>query len=132
MKERSFSVAFLDRTKVNMTSCFELEEEIDEEGANKETCLGEIDRTVATLEAMLICLNWGQIFSCPNETYQHMVIALQHPKIYVEKVKDVVGILETPIQCVSCNTDVAFTDDNLLLGSKPHNHPLFMVGYIKE
>jgi len=31
MKQRSFSAPFLDRTTFNMTSCSELEEEIDEE-----------------------------------------------------------------------------------------------------
>jgi len=39
---------------------------------------------------------------------------------------------KTPIQCASCNTTVAFTDNDLLLGSKPYNHPLFMASYIKE
>jgi len=27
---------------------------------------------------------------------------------------------------------VTFTDDDLLLGSKPHNRPLFVAGYVKE
>jgi len=75
MKESSFSAAFLDKTTVNMTSCSELGEETYEEGANKENCSGEMDKTVAAVEAMPICLNWGQIFSFPNETGQHMVIA---------------------------------------------------------
>ena len=47
MKEKSFSAAFLDRTTVNMVSCSESEEEIDEEGVSKENCSGEIDKTVA-------------------------------------------------------------------------------------
>jgi len=61
-----------------------------------------------------------------------MVIALQHPEIYVERVKIVAEMLETPIQCASCNTTITFTDDDLLLCSKPHNHPLFMVNHIIE
>jgi len=80
MKERSFSAAFLDITMVIMTSCSELEEEIDEEGASKENCLGETDKLVVAQEAMPICLNWGKIFSLLNETRQHMVIVLQHCK----------------------------------------------------
>jgi len=39
---------------------------------------------------------------------------------------------EGPVQCASCNTVVTFTDDDLLLGSKPHNRPLFVTGYIRE
>jgi len=61
-----------------------------------------------------------------------MVISLQHPEIYAEKVKGVVEMSKTPVQCASCNTAVTFIDDDLLLGSKPHNRPLFMAAYIKE
>ena len=81
---------------------------------------------------MPICLNWWQIFSFPNEMCQHMVIALQHPEIYAEKVKGAIDMSETPAQCAFCNTVVTFIDDDLLLGSKPYNCPLFMAGYIKE
>jgi len=41
-----------------MTSCSELAEETDEDGVNKEYCLGETDKTVAALVAMPIVLNW--------------------------------------------------------------------------
>jgi len=61
-----------------------------------------------------------------------MVIALQHPKSYVEKVKGAIKMSETPVQCASCNTTVTLTGDDLLLGSKPQNRPLFVTGYIKE
>jgi len=115
-----------------MTSCSELEEETDEEGVSKENCSGETDKIVVALEAMPICLNWRQIFSLPNETRQHMVIAFQHPEIYGERVKSVVKMSETPVQCASCNMVVTLTDDDLQLSSKPHNRLLFMAGYIKE
>jgi len=132
MKEKSFSVAFLDWTTVNMTLCSDLEEETDEEGVSKENCSGETDKTMAALEAMPMCLNWRQIFSLSNEMCQHMVIALQQLEIYAEKVKGVIEMSETPVQCASCNTAITFTDDDLLLGSKPHNPPLFVAGYIKK
>jgi len=59
-----------------VTSYLELEEETNEEAVSKENCSKETDKTVAALEAMPVCLNWGQVFSLPNETCQHMVIAL--------------------------------------------------------
>ncbi|KAK4385678.1 hypothetical protein Sango_2691800 [Sesamum angolense] len=31
-----------------------------------------------------------------------------------------------------CMSAIIFTDEDLLLGSKPHNHPLFVAGYIRE
>ena len=51
-----------------MTLCSELEEVTYEEDGKQENSLGETDKTVATLEAIPICLNWGQILSPPRET----------------------------------------------------------------
>ena len=42
------------------------------------------------------------------------------------------GLTKSPVQCASCNIAVTFTDDDLLLGSKSHNRPLFVTGYIRE
>jgi len=66
-----------------MTSCFEVEEESDERHENS---LCEIDKTLAALEAILVRLNWGKIYSLPNEMHQHMVIALKHPVFFSNKV----------------------------------------------
>ena len=68
MQERSFSITFLNRRTVNITSSSKLEEETDVEGASKENCSAEMDKTVAALAAMPIHLNLGHIFSLPNET----------------------------------------------------------------
>jgi len=91
-----------------------------------------MDKTVAAQEAMPIPLDWGHIFSLPNETRQYMVITLQQPKICAERVQGVIEMLGTAIQCASCNTTVTITDDDPLLGPKPHNRPLFMLGFVKE
>ena len=99
MQERSFPVTFLNGTAINMTSCSEVEEKTDKEGASKENCSGETNKTVPALKAMPICLNWGHIFSLPNETHQHMIVALQHQKIYANRVKGAVKMSETPVQC---------------------------------
>ena len=61
-----------------------------------------------------------------------MIIALQRPKIYADRVKGIVEILKTHVLCASWNTSVTFINDDLLLKSKPHNHPLFVIGFIKE
>jgi len=66
-----------------MTSCFEVKEESDK---RQENSLREIDKTLATLEAIPVRLNWGQIFSPPNEMHQHMVTALKHPELFSDKV----------------------------------------------
>uniref|UniRef100_A0A2N9G5F2 Uncharacterized protein n=1 Tax=Fagus sylvatica TaxID=28930 RepID=A0A2N9G5F2_FAGSY len=35
-------------------------------------------------------------------------------------------------QCANCHGKITFTDEDLLLGSKPHNRSLFVFGYIRE
>jgi len=35
-------------------------------------------------------------------------------------------------QYAICNPNITFSDDDLLLGSKPYNCPLFVTGYIRE
>jgi len=32
----------------------------------------------------------------------------------------------------ACNIAITFMDDDLLLGSKLHNHPIFLTDYIRE
>jgi len=51
-----------------MTSCFEVEEGPDEEDGWQENSSGETNKTMAALESMPMLLNWGQIFSMPDET----------------------------------------------------------------
>ena len=69
-----------------MTSCSKVEEEIGEEDGKQENSSGDTDEIVATLEAMPMPLNWGKIFSLPNETSQHMIIALKHLEFFADKV----------------------------------------------
>jgi len=69
-----------------MTSCSKVEEESDTEDGRQENSLGEMDKTLDALEAIPVRLNWEQIFSQPNETHQHMVIALKHPELFSDKV----------------------------------------------
>ena len=59
------------------------------------------------------------------------MVALHHAKLYVDKVKGVKEPTKLPAQCATCNTAVSFTNEDLLLRSKPHNRPLFVTSYIK-
>jgi len=71
-----FLVSVFDKLTVNMTSCSEVKEKADEEDGRQESSLRETDETVATLEAIPVCLNWGHIYSLPNDTHQHKVATL--------------------------------------------------------
>ena len=46
MHERSFPFNVFDKLAVNMTSCFKVEEESDEEDGRHENSLGETDKTL--------------------------------------------------------------------------------------
>ena len=35
-------------------------------------------------------------------------------------------------KCYACSPDLNFIDEDLLLGSKPHNRPLYVSGYAHE
>jgi len=131
-QEGFFPVIIFDKLTVNMTSCSEVEEETNDEDCRQENSPGETDKTLATLEAMPIRLNWGQIFSFPNKTRQHMIAALKNSEIYADKDKGAEEMSEGLIQYGSCKIANTFTDDDILLGSKPHNRPLFVIDYIKE
>jgi len=76
-------------------------------------------------------MSWKQIFHLPEEMCEQIMVALHHAKLYVDKVKPVKAPTKLPAQCATCNTTMSFTDEDLLLGSKPHNRPLFITSYIK-
>jgi len=57
--------------------------------------------------------------------------ALHHAKLCVDKVKAIKEPAKLPTHCATCNMAVSFTDEDLLLESKPHNRPLFVSGSIR-
>ena len=42
------------------------------------------------------------------------------------------NMLQQTQECYACSPDLTFTDEDLLLGSKPHNHPFYVSGYACE
>jgi len=68
----------------------------------------------------------------PKEVRQDVAVPLQHPELYADTVKDAGPSTKDVAQYVVCNMTITFSNDDPLLGSKPHNHPLFITGYIKK
>ena len=54
--------------------------------------------------------------------------ALEKPTMYTPSTNTLQQIQE----CYACSLDLTFTDEDLLLGSKPHNRPLYVSGYARE
>jgi len=76
-------------------------------------------------------MSWKENFQLPKEMREQVVAAIRHAKSYADKVKEVKKPTKLPAQCTTCNTAVSFTDDYILLGSKPHNRLLFVTSYIR-
>jgi len=130
--EEFFPMDFFDKVTINMTSCYEMEDEENGDEERQEQGLEDDDKTLTVLEALPTCIDWTLIFNFPKDVRQHVVVAFQHQKLYADKVKDVGPLMKGISQYAAYNIAITFTDDDLLLGSKPHNHPLFVTSYIKE
>jgi len=115
-----------------MTSWYELEGKEDEKEEKLEKSPKDDDKTLTILETLLICKNRRQTFNLPEEMRQHLAVALQHPKLFVDKVKYVGQLMKDVPHYASCHIAITFNDDNLLLASKPRNYPLFITCYIRE
>jgi len=60
-------------------------------------------------------MDWRQIFNLPKEVHQLVVVALQHPELYADEVKDAGPSMKDVAQYVACNTTITFFDDDLLV-----------------
>jgi len=49
---------------------------------------------------------------------KQVVAVIRHAKSYADKVKEVKEHAKLQAQCITCNTVLSFTDDDLLLGLK--------------
>ncbi|KAL0444592.1 UNVERIFIED_CONTAM: hypothetical protein Slati_2181900 [Sesamum latifolium] len=56
--------------------------------------------------------------------FKNKVMQLAHQLLLLEK--------EVFSDTDDCMSTITFTNEDLLLGSKPHNRPLFIVGYVRE
>ncbi|XP_074304433.1 uncharacterized protein LOC141639153 [Silene latifolia] len=88
------------------------------------------NEVIKALNALLANMGWRQIFHLPKEKRQIILQGLDKPELF-GKMKDVGEHAEPSTQCVSCNAALTFSDEDLLLGSKPHNGPLYVSGYIR-
>ena len=57
---------------------------------------------------------------------------LGEAKMIEKEENEIYAAEEVFAQCANCHGKITFTDEDLLLGPKPHNRPLFVSGYIRE
>ena len=70
--------------------------------------------------------------SCHDQedpTEKEEKVNLEETKITKEKGSETHASEEAVALCAHCRDKMTFADEDLLLGSKPHNRPLFVSGY---
>ncbi|KAL2892784.1 Alpha-1 4-glucan:maltose-1-phosphate maltosyltransferase 1 [Bienertia sinuspersici] len=141
--EEFFPKSYLHKISVNTMTCnFAEEEEI--QGNEKQTREMGIShrldperdaKILALLDTVPSRMGWCKALSLLEETRYALACAIEKPTQYttIENVEQ--GIYDShPDDCAACKRRVVrhwlFTNEDLMLGSNPHNRPFFVHGYI--
>ncbi|CAL8134869.1 unnamed protein product [Prunus armeniaca] len=117
---------------VHMTTCYQVDDEDALEGKSK---THEEQKVSVQTEDSPSYFNIEEAMQLLEAIHVALVNALTDLNIHPNKIR-VIERLEPVSQdhaiCYVTCTSITFTDEDLLLGSKPHNRPLFVLGYIRE
>ena len=110
----------------------------DELSEDEESILGvksrktkEEEGVVTSLQHLPSPFNSHEMLQLPNEMQNMLIQVLKNPTLFTTKINGAKREDESH-NCAKYCTTIAFIDEDLQLGSKPHNRPLFVIGYIRE
>ena len=66
-----------------------------------------------------------------DPTEKEEKVNLEEIKVTKEEGSETYALEEAVALCAHCRDKMTFADEDLLLGSKPHNRPLFLLGYTR-
>ncbi|KAL4615632.1 hypothetical protein ACB092_07G140800 [Castanea dentata] len=89
---------------------------------------GSSNETLSSLEQLKSQVDKVEPSQSSTSPKEGITQALEEPKIYTP----CINTLQQTQECYACSPDLTFTDEDLLLGSKPHNRPLYVSGYARE
>ncbi|KAL4636874.1 hypothetical protein ACB092_03G039500 [Castanea dentata] len=89
---------------------------------------GSSNETLSSLEQLKSQVDKVEPSQSSTSPKEGITQALEKPKIYTP----CTNTLQQTQECCACSLDLIFTDEDLLLGSKPHNRPLYVSGYTRE
>ena len=69
------------------------------------------------------------LLTITNFTKKEEKVSLEETKVTKEKESEIHALEEAVSLCAHCCNKMMFADQDHLLGSKPHNQPLFVLGY---
>ncbi|KAM1212301.1 hypothetical protein ACFX2G_003942 [Malus domestica] len=106
-----------------------------EEPSKGKAVTTEGEKTLTTEEGLPTHLSIKGALRLPKEMRRALAAVLASPDDQeVQESKNEILKLR-PYECATCcatEDAINFTDEDLLLGSKPHNRPLFVSGYVRE
>ncbi|BFG37667.1 hypothetical protein CerSpe_239410 [Prunus speciosa] len=115
-----------------MTTCYQIDDEDASEGKSE---THEESKVSAQPEESPSHFNIEEAMQLLEAIRIALVKALMDLNIHPNKTRRAERLKhesqDHAICCATC-ASITFTNEDLLLGSKPHNHPLFVSGYVRE
>ncbi|CAL9011783.1 unnamed protein product [Prunus brigantina] len=112
--------------KVHMTTCYQVDDEDALEGKSE---THEEQKVSVQIEDSLSHFNIEEAMQLPEAIRVALVKALMDLNFHPNKIRRTERLehvsQDHAICCVTC-VSITFTDEDILLGSKPHNRPLFV------
>ncbi|KAM1291749.1 hypothetical protein ACFX13_019139 [Malus domestica] len=106
-----------------------------EEPSKGKAVTTEGEKTLTTEESRPTHLSIEGALRLPKEMRKALAAVLESPDDQEVQESKNESLKLRPYECATCCTTedaIHFTDEDLLLGSKPHNRPLFISGYVRE
>ncbi|KAM3016254.1 hypothetical protein FF2_000296 [Malus domestica] len=106
-----------------------------EEPSKGKIVAAEGENTLTPEEGLPIHFSIEEALQLPNKIRRVLATVLASPNDHGVQESKNESLRLQPHECATCcatEDTIHFTDEDLLLGSKPHNRPLFVSGYVRE
>ena len=89
---------------------------------------GGPSETLSSLEELQSRVDEVEPSQSSTSSKEMLTQALEKPEMCTPST----NMFQQTQECYACSPDLTFTDEDLLLGSKPYNRPLYVSGYARE
>ncbi|KAM2671181.1 hypothetical protein EV1_007019 [Malus domestica] len=117
-----------------IAACHMVEVEMEKPSKGKDITT-EGEKTFTLEESLPIHFSIEEALRLPKKMRKALAAVLESPNDHEVQESKNEGLKLRPHECATCcaiEDAIHFTDEDLLLGSMPHNRPLFISGYIRE
>ncbi|KAM1818814.1 hypothetical protein ACFX11_000569 [Malus domestica] len=117
-----------------IAACHMVKVEMEEPSKGKDITT-EGERTLTLEKGLPTHFSIEEVLQLPKKMRRALAAVLESPNDHEVQESKNEGLKLRPQECVTCCATydaINFTDEDLLLGSKPHNRHLFVSGYVRE